>query len=107
MNDVILVRVTFPSMADARQIGTVLVEKQLVACVNLIPHVESIFRWQGKICSDQEVIAEMKSRSHLLTEIESLINEMHPYEVPALIALPAEFVSKPFSDWVDESVKPA
>ena len=57
MTDVQVVLCTFPDLPQARQIGTLLVEKQLAACVNLIPAVESIFRWEGKVTTESEVLA--------------------------------------------------
>ena len=87
--EIIVVFCTFPSHELARQIGTTLVEAQLAACVNLCPSVESIYRWQGKVESGREVLAMIKTTAATYPQLEARLKELHPYEVPEIIALPA------------------
>ena len=70
MSDVQVVLCTFPDLPQARHIGTLLVEKQLAACVNLIPAVESIFCWEDKISSESEVLAVFKTTAECFVELE-------------------------------------
>ena len=100
MSDVQVVLCTFPDLPEARHIGTLLIEKQLAACVNLIPAVESIFRWEGKISTESEVLAVFKTVAARLGELEEELLARHPYEVPELLALPAGAGSEAYLKWV-------
>ena len=102
--DILIVLCTFPNPDMARQIGTVLVEAQLAACVNLCPGVRSIYRWQGKVESEEEVLAIIKTTRDCYNALESKLKELHPYETPEIIALPAEKVQAEYARWVQESV---
>lgn len=77
-----------------------MIEKQLVACVNLIPAVESIFSWQGKTTSEQEVIAFFKTTSERLSELEQEVRALHPYEVPEFLVVPAAIGGEDYLRWV-------
>jgi len=107
MNDLRLVFVTFPSMDSARQIGTVLVEKQLAACVNFIPAVESVYRWQGKVESAVEVLAIFKTVEAVFSDFEKALKQLHPYEVPEIVAFSPNAVSNDYLAWVIGSVSPS
>ena len=100
MNDVRLVLCTFPTIDSARQIGTVLVEKQLAACVNLIPAVESVYRWQGKLETAAEVLALIKTSAAAFPEFERELATLHPYEVPEIIAIEPAAVAETYARWV-------
>ncbi len=98
--EAIIVISTFPNIESARQIGTLLVERQLVACVNLLPGVESLYSWQGAICQDQEIMAVMKTSNANYSAIEALMNKHHPYDVPALSAVKLSQVPPTYLDWM-------
>ena len=100
MSEVRLVFCTFPDSASARQIGTVLIERQLAACVNLIPAVESIYRWQGRVETAEEVLAVFKTSAEGFTGFEQALAELHPYEVPEIIAIEPAAVSANYASWV-------
>jgi periplasmic divalent cation tolerance protein len=104
MSDVLLVLCTFPDYEQARQIGTVLVERQLIACVNLVPAVESIYRWQGKVESATEVLAIFKTTRTGFTTFSKALTELHPYEVPEIIGFSPEQISKSYRTWVFNNV---
>jgi len=95
---------TFPDADRARQIGTVLVERQLVACVNILPSVESIYRWKGEVQNDPEVLALLKTTEAGYPALEAALVELHPYEVPEVIALKVEAGSQPYLGWVGEQI---
>ena len=103
-NEVILVFCTFPDKDSARQVGTFLVETQLAACVNLIPGVESIYRWQGAIESAREVQTLFKTTRDRLPVFEQTLFAHHPYDTPEIIAIRPEAVSERYSNWVKQSV---
>jgi periplasmic divalent cation tolerance protein len=102
--EIIVVLCTFPSLELARQIGTALVEAQHAACVNLCPSVESIYRWEGKVESAQEVLAIFKTTAASYPRLEARLKELHPYAVPEIIALPSAQVLPAYAEWVQVSV---
>jgi periplasmic divalent cation tolerance protein len=102
--DIITLITTFADAETARQIGTQLVESQLAACVNVLPGVESIFRWQGEVQLDAEAIALIKTTRGRLEELEAWLQTYHPYEVPEILVLTPESGSARYLQWVRESV---
>ena len=95
-----IVLCTFPDADSARQIGTSLVEKQLAACVNLIPAVESIYHWQGKIETSAEVLAVCKTTAEAYPAFAAALAAAHPYEVPEIIVLEPTAVADSYLAWV-------
>lgn len=100
MHELRVVLSTFPDGVTARQIGTVLVEKQLAACVNVVPGVESIYRWQGAVESATEVLAVFKTSTAAWPAFEAELSALHPYEVPEIIALEPAAVAGPYAAWL-------
>lgn len=96
----LLVLCTFPNAEEARQIGTQLVELQVAACVNLVPQVESIFRWDEEIKAEAEVMALIKTTVNNYREIEARIQELHPYDAPEVIAIPIDRGASAYLNWV-------
>ena len=92
---------TFPDLDQARQIGAALVERQVAACVNLLPGVESIYRWEGKVERAGEVLAIIKTTRY--PDLEAAVRELHPYEVPEIIALPVVAGLAAYLGWMKES----
>jgi periplasmic divalent cation tolerance protein len=105
MSDVRLVLCTFPDMETARRIGRVLVEEALAACINLVPGVESIYRWRGKVETGGEVLGVLKTTAERLQALERHLVALHPYEVPEVVALEADSVSPSYAEWLRSSVK--
>lgn len=97
---------TFPSPQSAQQITRVLVEEQLVACVNLFP-VESIYRWKGDVHSESEVACLMKTRAGLFARVRDRLGGLHPYEVPAIVAFPIATASRDYLHWIAECTQSA
>ncbi len=91
---------TFPDLAQARQIGTALVERQLAACVNFLPGVESVYRWEGKIESASEVLAIFKTTAAAWPAFEKALAEMHPYKVPEIIAMEPTDIAATYHAWI-------
>ena len=98
MENAMVVLCTFPDLDQARQIGAALVERQVAACVNLLPGVESIYRWEGKVERAGEVLGMIKTTRY--AELEAAIRELHPYEVPEILALGVTGGSAAYLDWV-------
>lgn len=102
--ELVVVLCTFPNLDVARKIAATLVKMRLAACVNLCPAVESIYRWEGKVESATEVLAQIKTTRAAYESLERKLSELHPYEVPEIIALPAERASDAYARWIQESV---
>lgn len=88
----------------AREIASRLVADRLVACVNIVGPVVSVYRWKGEVNTDEESLLVIKSVEARVEAIEAALREVHPYEVFEFVCLPIEAGSKPYLDWiVDES----
>lgn len=97
---VALVLTTFAEAESARQFGTRLIELQLAACVNLLPGVESIYRWKGDVEVEGECFMLMKTTRARLEALEAWVQEHHPYEEPEFLVLPVEAGSAGYLHWV-------
>ncbi|MDD1661544.1 MAG: divalent-cation tolerance protein CutA [Methanomicrobiales archaeon] len=95
---VILVLSTVPQ-SDSVRISGVLVSERLVACVNATP-VRSCYRWKGEICRDGEELLIMKTRESLFGRVQKRLRELHPYEVPEILALPVWGGFRGYLEWV-------
>ena len=105
MTDALLVFTTLPSADKAAELGRVLVEERLAACANLIPAVRSIYRWQGKLQDENEVLVLLKTRAEHLERLKLRILELHPYEVPEVLAVPVEAGYQPYLEWLAGETK--
>jgi periplasmic divalent cation tolerance protein len=97
---------TFPDAERAAQVARVLVDERLAACVNLIPAVRSIYRWQGAIQDDAESLAIIKSTTACYAQLASRLAELHPYDVPEIIALPLIDGHPKYLAWLAGQVQP-
>jgi len=104
MTDYIVVYVTAPEN-EAAALSKTLVEERLVACVNIVPGLRSIYWWQGKIEDEPEVLCIMKTRSNLFESLRDRVRELHSYEVEEIIALPILAGNLPYLDWIKENTK--
>ncbi len=102
MSDYVFVYITASSEDEAAAIGRALVSERLVACVNILPNMRSIYRWQGEIADSQEVVLIAKSRAEAFEEIEARVKAMHSYSCPCIVALPIQAGAMGFLQWIDE-----
>jgi periplasmic divalent cation tolerance protein len=102
----VLVYSTFPTSKGAEDAGRLIVSERLAACVNILPGMVSLYRWQGAINRDQEVVMIIKTRASLAEKVIERVRALHPYEVPALLVLPTESGSRPFLDWIMSETEP-
>ncbi|KPQ14823.1 MAG: periplasmic divalent cation tolerance protein [Rhodobacteraceae bacterium HLUCCA09] len=91
-----------PDRETARALAASLLDAGLVACANIYPEIESHYVWQGARQVESEVPLALKSRADLLPEIERMVRELHPYDVPPLVAQHLDFAHRPFADWIAE-----
>jgi periplasmic divalent cation tolerance protein len=98
--DAIEVHVTMPDAARATSLARALVDEGLAACVNVVPGVRSIYRWEGKIEESDEVLCLIKTRPEIFERVRRRIAELHPYEVPEILAFTVDEGSRAYLDWV-------
>jgi len=103
-NEYSIIIVTAGNKEAAREIASLLVERRLAACAQMIP-IESVYSWQGKICEDSEVALHIKSRTALFDEIKAAIKEIHSYEVPEIIQVPITDGLPEYLAWIDENTR--
>jgi periplasmic divalent cation tolerance protein len=101
----VVVLMTAPDADVASRIASTLVDERLVACVNLLPGLRSIYRWEGKRCDEPEVLCLMKTRLDRFPALRDRIATLHPYQVPEIIALPLATGSAAYLDWILQSTK--
>lgn len=99
-----IVLCTCPNNQVAHQLASRLVEDKLAACVNIISGVKSIYRWQGKIETDDEVQLVIKSKKQLFNPLADKINLLHPYDVTEVIALDIQQGNQAYLTWLEDSL---
>lgn len=100
----ILVFSTAASKKEARHISKILLQKKLAACVNIIPGIESHYRWKGRIETGKEFLLLIKTKAALFGKLEKAVRENHSYSVPEIVAVSLEKGSKSYLDWLREAV---
>lgn len=103
MNDIIFLYITNSTRNNAEKIATWLLEKRLVACANITP-ITSMYRWEGKIVSEGEVVLLLKTIPSLVQAVTDEVSSIHPYTVPCIVAIPAQANESYFS-WVCKEVE--
>lgn len=103
MTGISVVFATVGREEEAREISRTLVQEKLVACVNVIAGVHSIYWWKDEVCDDREWLLIMKTRSALVPALQNRIKTLHSYEVPEIIAFPIEQGLPAYLQWVLES----
>lgn len=99
----IVVFITAPGEDAAATIARTLVETKLAACVNIVNNIRSIYSWQGKIEDDSEVLMVVKTRAELFSALSDRVKELHPYDVPEIIALPLVDGNQEYLKWIHDS----
>jgi periplasmic divalent cation tolerance protein len=103
MTGAIVVFVTAGSETEAETIARTLVEEQLAACVNILPPMRSIYRWEGKVVDDREWLMVIKTNAERFPAVESKVKTLHSYQVPEVIALPIIAGAEGYLRWLQES----
>jgi len=102
--DTAVVFTTFPDQDTARRIVRTLVDERLIACGNLVPGVESIYRWKGEVETANETLAVLKTERSRYVSLEKRLRELHPYEVPECLMFRIEDGLPDYLRWVTESL---
>ena len=98
-----IVLTTCGSLSEARRIGRKAVEKRLAACANIVPRIESIYRWKGNLERSSEILVIMKTTARQLKRLERHIEAEHSYELPEFVVLPLTAGSRKYFQWIEES----
>ena len=101
--DNVIVLTTLPADADARAFGRMLVEERLAACVNLLPQMESVYRWEGRVEEDSERQVILKTSRDRVPALWDRIRELHPYETPEFVVINIDDGSDAYLRWIGES----
>ncbi len=104
MTDKRIVLTTTGSQEEAHRIAQALVEKRLAACVNIVPGVESVYQWQGKVESAVEWLLVIKTTAAVFPRLRDELKELHSYDVPECLMLMIEDGSAAYLEWLGESV---
>jgi periplasmic divalent cation tolerance protein len=107
MPEALVVMTTVEKQEDGERLARLLVERELAACVQVLPPMISIYRWQGNVERASEVLLIIKTARAIYSELEATIKENHPYQTPEIIALPIETGSDAYLSWLTRSVKSA
>lgn len=95
---------TAGSPGEARNLANVLVERQLAACVSILPSVSSIYRWKGEVAEAEEVLLLIKTTEAAFDRVFQTVRELHSYQTPECISLPIDQGSVDYLKWIEESV---
>ena len=105
MTEALVVITTTETKEDAERLAHLLVERELAACVQLLPQITSIYRWQGKVEQASESLLLIKTTRQAYPRLEAAIKESHSYQTPEIIALPVEAGTNDYLNWLMASIK--
>jgi periplasmic divalent cation tolerance protein len=105
MTDARIILTTAGSQEEAAKIAHALVERRLAACVNIVPRIESVYRWQGKVETTQEWLLLIKTQAELFERVRDAVKELHSYDLPECVMLEVAAGTKEYLDWIAENTK--
>ena len=100
MERAVFVYTTWPTTVEAEAAGRSLVERGLAACVNILPGMISLYRWEGQVERGEEVVMIVKTRASLVDAVSGAVKELHSYDTPAILVLALESVEKAYLAWL-------
>lgn len=104
-SDIVLALSTAPDLEQAARIARALVDERLIACANVVPGLTSIYRWQGEVQADAEVLLLMKTRRSLVRRLKERLPQLHPYQVPELVVTEVTDGLEPYCRWVRDETE--
>lgn len=102
----VMVYVTAATLVEAQAISAAIVADRLAACANILPAMQSVYHWEGKVETAQEVVVLFKTRDTLFPALEARIKELHSYQTPCIVALPIVAGHGPYLEWLMAETKP-
>ncbi|MDO9119766.1 MAG: divalent-cation tolerance protein CutA [Nitrospira sp.] len=103
-SEIIVVFVTVPGLKEGSRISRAVLTSRLAACVNVIPGIRSMYQWKGKLVQEKEAMLVMKTTRLRYRKLEQKIKQLHPYELPEVIAIPLICGSSQYTEWVTREV---
>lgn len=104
-HDTLLVMTTCPDTEHAQALAVQLIEARLAACINQLPGIRSVYRWEGELKSGSEVLLMIKTPADKWQALEAAIKADHPYELPEIIAVPISNGHQPYLDWIQDTTE--
>ncbi len=104
MTEILQVVTTTARREEAETLAGELVTRRLAACVQIVGPLISVFHWQGKVERSEEWLCQVKTRRDKFAELEATIRQLHPYDVPEILAFPAALASEPYARWLNEEL---
>ena len=105
MDDPVVATTTTNSAKEARELAGLLVKEKLAACVQIVPKIESIYEWEGRIQDEQEYLLVIKTREKRIGDIKKVMEKQHSYEVPEFIVLPIIEGMEEYLKWMEAKTK--
>jgi len=105
MSDAIVVFMTVASADEARRIAKELVDQHLAACVQILPAIESVYRWKDEVQREKEILILAKTTAARFDDLEKAVRAMHSYDTPEIVAVPVSKISEPYREWLIENVR--
>jgi periplasmic divalent cation tolerance protein len=102
----LVVLTTFANADQAAPVVRTLVEERLIACGNIVPGVRSLYRWEGRIADEAEVLVVMKTRKQDWTALQSRLHELHPYDTPECVAVRIAAGAPKYMEWLEAALEP-
>lgn len=104
MSDARIVLTTAGSHAEAKKIAHALVDRRLAACVNIVPHIESVYRWQGNVETATEWLLLIKTQAGCFERVRDAVKELHSYDLPECVMLEVAAGSSEYLNWIAENI---
>ena len=105
MTEILILVCTCPDAATARRLAGGLLERKLAACVNILPEIRSMYRWQGELHDDSEALMVVKTVQSAYAEVEAWLLQHHPYDVPEVLAVQVQAGSAAYLEWVQNEIE--
>jgi periplasmic divalent cation tolerance protein len=102
--EIVVVTTTTARKDEAEAIAAELVTRRLAACVQIVGPIASVFHWQGKVEHSEEWLCQIKTRRDKYAELEPVLRQLHPYDVPEIVAVPAVLASESYAQWLSEEL---
>ena len=96
-----IVYITTSDKESAQKIASTLLEERLIACANILPEMNSVYRWKGEVCNDSETVLILKTKEELVSKIKERVPQLHSYECPCLLVLPVNDGLPAYLSWLD------
>ena len=106
MTDLLLVSTSFAEEADAARVARVLIDERLIACANIVPAARSLYRWEGAVRDEREVLVLMKTRKQDWPALLSRLHELHPYDTPECLAVRVAAGAPKYVAWLEAALEP-